>query len=75
MKENSDLSGGFPIGANAEPKIYDCVCFCVSSYEIRQLIIDNDVKTWEDLRKLIFIGEACGMCVEPIKKFLEWRNG
>lgn len=60
---------------NNEPKIYDCICFNVSAEEIKQVIIDNNVKTWEDLRKLILIGEACGECVAPIKEFLVARNG
>jgi NifU-like protein len=52
-----------------------CTCFSVTDKEIERAIIDNKLKTVEDVTNFTKAGGGCGGCHEQIREMLDRING
>jgi bacterioferritin-associated ferredoxin len=48
-----------------------CVCFNRFFSEMQQVMIHNNIKTFEELKKYITFGENCSLCVPYVELMIK----
>jgi NifU-like protein len=68
-------SGGRKNAPPVKEGVVVCTCFNVTDKEIERAIIDNKLKTVEDVTNFTKAGGGCGGCHEQIQEMLDTING
>ena len=48
-----------------------CICFDVKFSEVKKIMEENDLKTIEEIQKLIDVSKNCKLCRPYIEKMIE----